>query len=137
MSELSSTYNTASFLSNAAALPRQTGPANSPNHLARAATEFESVLLGQWLQSAEKSFATVPGGDEEEDSGGEQMMSFAIQQLASSIAASGGLGIARVVQRGLEKVTHTATDLAPEQTGAGAASPGPQGTPASKTGPVS
>ncbi len=71
--------------------------------LARAATEFEAVLLGQWLDGAERSFGTVPGSEEDEDAGGEQMRGFAMQQLAHTLAAKDTLGIARLVQRGLEK----------------------------------
>ena len=82
--------------------------------LAHAAVEFESVLLGQWLQSAEKSFATVSGNDDEDqDAGGDQMLSFAMQQLAHSIAAKGGLGIARIVQRGLEHAAAASGNAAP------------------------
>jgi Rod binding domain-containing protein len=75
--------------------------------IAHAAKEFESVLLGQWLQSAEKSFGSVPGGSDEEDSGGEQMQSFAMQQLATAITASGGIGIARLVSQALAKADAT------------------------------
>ncbi len=103
MPDLPSIYDASALLAGSTALPRPGSGASGPNRLAHAAVQFESVLLGQWLQSAEKSFATVPGGDQDEDPGGEQMMSFAMQQLAGSIAASGGLGIARLVQRGLEK----------------------------------
>ena len=71
--------------------------------LSHAAIEFESVLLGQWLQAAQKSFATVPGSEEDEDAGGDQMLGFATQQLAQSIARSGGLGIAKIVEHALEK----------------------------------
>lgn len=81
--------------------------------LAHAATEFESVLLGQWLGSAEKSFATVPGSEDPDDAGGEQMMSFAMQHLAQSIAGKGGIGIARIVQRGLEHAAATPGTLPP------------------------
>lgn len=70
--------------------------------LLHAAVEFESVLLGQWFQSAEKSFGTVPGDDSSEDAQGEQMMGFAMQQVAQAIARTGGFGIARLVEQGLE-----------------------------------
>lgn len=134
MPDLPSTYDASSLLSSSAALPRQGSGSTGPNRLAHAAVQFESVLLGQWLQSAEKSFATVPGGEQDEDPGGEQMMDFAMQQLAGSIAASGGLGIARLVQRGLEKAEHgTGTvEHTPEQTGSGANATRPQSANSSK-----
>jgi len=33
----------------------------------KSAKEFESILLGSWLQQAEKSFGSLPGGDDEDD----------------------------------------------------------------------
>ena len=90
--------------------PRATDPAS----LHKAAVQFESVLLGQWLESAEKSFATVPGTDDDADAGGEQMMSFGMQQFATAIATSGGLGIARLVERGLLKAAATNAPTAPK-----------------------
>ena len=77
--------------------------------LARAATDFEAVLIGQWLDGAEHSFATVPGSEEDEDAGGEQMRGFAMQQLAHTLAATDILGIARIVQGGLEKAAAAGT----------------------------
>lgn len=76
---------------------------HSGQRLAHAAVEFESVLLGQWLGSAEKSFATVPGSEDEGDAGSDQMLGFAMQQMARSIAQAGGIGIGKLVQKGLEK----------------------------------
>lgn len=84
--------------------------------LSHAAVEFESVLLGQWLQSAQKSFATVPGSEDDEDAGGDQMLGFATQQLAQSIAKSGGLGIAKLVEHALEKSTNTGNTAAAKPT---------------------
>lgn len=84
-------------------------PGNTPTNatdkarVARAATEFEAVLLGQWLDGAERSFGTVPGSEEDEDAGGEQMRGFAMQQLAHTLAAKDTLGIAGLVQGGVEK----------------------------------
>jgi Rod binding domain-containing protein len=81
-------------------------PANASvgtGKLSSAAQEFESVLLGQWLQNAESSFGSVPGGDDDADSCGEQMQGFATQRLAGQLAASGGIGIARLVEQALRK----------------------------------
>ena len=72
----------------------------------KAGADFESILLGSWLQKAEKSFATVPGGDEDEDAdpGKDQFQGMAMQSLASSLTASGGIGIAKMITEHL----HTA-----------------------------
>ena len=69
----------------------------------KAGKDFESVLLGSWLQQAEQSFATVPGGDgqEDQDPGKDQFQGIAMQALAGSLTASGGIGIARLVTNSL------------------------------------
>ena len=103
----------------ASALPSGTpGTKSGSGKLAPAAVEFEPALLGLWRGSAEKSFATVPGSEEDEDAGGEQMLSFAMQQLAHGIAAKGGLGIARIVQGGLEHAAASGNSPAPPPSGA-------------------
>jgi len=68
----------------------------------KGAQEFESVLMGSWLQQAEQSFGTVPGSDDDEDAAGrEQMMSFGVQSLATSLAASGGIGIGKMIAKAM------------------------------------
>lgn len=81
--------------------------ASSRTHAATQASssaqEFESILLGQWLQSAESSFGSAPGGEDDADAGGEQIQGFGVQHLASQLAGSGGIGIARIVQDALTR----------------------------------
>jgi Rod binding domain-containing protein len=73
----------------------------------KSAKEFESMLLSNWLQQAEQSMASVPGADDDEDAGTrEQMMSLGVQSLATSMTASGGIGIARMISKAL----HSAAD---------------------------
>jgi len=84
----------------------------------KSAQDFESMLLGTWLQQAEQSFATVPGADGDEDSGQrDQMMSLGVQSLAQTLAASGGIGIAKMIANSL----HATADKA-NQAGQGEAS---------------
>ena len=71
--------------------------------LADAAKQFETVLLSQWLQDAESSFASVPGGDCDTDAGSDQLKGLATQQLATSFTASGGIGISKLVLGALTK----------------------------------
>jgi Rod binding domain-containing protein len=79
----------------------------------KGAKEFEAVLVGSWLQQAEQSFATVPGADEDDkDVGRDSMMSFGVQALATSMAASGGIGIGKMVA----KAMHAAADKVEGQT---------------------
>lgn len=87
----------------------------------KGAMEFESMLLSTWLQQAEQSMATVPGAEDDEDAAGrDQMMSMGVQSLASSMAASGGIGIAKMVA----KAMHAQVDKAAVRTSTTAASAG-------------
>lgn len=81
---------------------------DSDAKIAKGAKDFEAMLLGTWLQQAEQSFATVPGADEDQDVGREQMMSLGVQSLSQSLAASGGIGIAKMVSQAM----HSAADKA-------------------------
>jgi Rod binding domain-containing protein len=86
----------------------------------KTASEFESILIAQWLQDAEKSFATVPGGDEEQqDPGHDQLQGIAIQHIAEAIAKSGGIGIGTMLTHFFERsqdanVGPSGTDSAPK-----------------------
>jgi Rod binding domain-containing protein len=70
--------------------------------LEKTAKAFESILLTKWLEEAQKSFATVPGDDpdkENQDPGADQYQQLALQSVAESITASGGVGIAKMILR--------------------------------------
>jgi Rod binding domain-containing protein len=71
----------------------------------KSAKDFESILLASWLQQAEQSFATVPGGedDDDADAGKEQMMGIAMQAMGAAMAGNGGIGIAKMIARQLHK----------------------------------
>ena len=80
---------------------------NSDAKIEKSAREFESMLLSNWLQQAEQSMASVPGADDDEDAGArDQMMSLGVQSLATSMTASGGIGIAKMISKAL----HSAAD---------------------------
>jgi Rod binding domain-containing protein len=69
----------------------------------KSAKEFEAMLFGSWLQQAEKSFATIPGAEDDEDAATrDQMMSLGVQSLSQAMADSGGLGIAKMITKALE-----------------------------------
>jgi Rod binding domain-containing protein len=87
--------------------------------------EFEAILMGSWLKQAEESFATVPGADEDDDPGKGQMMSLGVQQLATSMAASGGIGIGKMIA----KAMHANADKANAQATAPAKEAGTGGKP--------
>jgi Rod binding domain-containing protein len=71
----------------------------------KSAKDFESILLGSWLQQAEQSFGSVPGGDGDgdEDPAKEQFQGMAMQSLGESMTASGGIGIAKMIAKQLHK----------------------------------
>ena len=78
----------------------------------RGSKEFEAILVGSWLQQAEQSIATVPGADsDDQDVGRDSMMSFGVQALSTSMAASGGIGIGKMIA----KAMHAAADKADAQ----------------------
>jgi Rod binding domain-containing protein len=61
----------------------------------KAAREFEAQLIGSVLESLEKTFAAVPGGDAM--AGEDNYNYMGTQALASAIAAGGGFGIAKMI----------------------------------------
>ncbi|MGA2534431.1 MAG: rod-binding protein [Terracidiphilus sp.] len=85
------------------------GSGNDDAKIQKGAMEFESMLLSSWLQQAEQSMATVPGAEDDEDAAGkEQMMSLGTQQLAASMAASGGIGIAKMIAKSMHAAANKA-----------------------------
>jgi Rod binding domain-containing protein len=80
----------------------------------KSAKDFESILLGSWLQQAEQSFGSLPGGDDEDDadSGKDQFQSIAMQSLGASLTASGGIGIAKMIAKSLHKAEDARVALA-------------------------
>ena len=80
----------------------------------KSAKEFESILLGNWLQQAEQSFGSLPGGDDDDDAdaGKEQFQGMAMQSLGTSMTASGGIGIARMISKQLHKAEDARVALA-------------------------
>lgn len=72
----------------------------------KAAKDFESILLDEWLEKAEKSFASVPGGaaDENNDPGHDQFQSIGCQFLAEGLSKAGGIGIAAIISKHLKAV---------------------------------
>ena len=88
-------------------------PSRENATMIKAGKDFESILLGNWLQQAEQSFATVPGGDGQDDDGSkEQFQGIAMQALAGSLTASGGIGIARMITESLQSRQHTSKTTA-------------------------
>ena len=77
------------------ALPRVDNPARIHD----AAQQFEALLLGQILASAHGEGGWMGSG---EDAAGSCATGFAEQQLATMMARQGGLGLAKLIVKGLE-----------------------------------
>lgn len=76
-------------------------PSPSIQEARRVASEFESLLIGQILQSmGSAAEGSLWGG---EDSSATSIVEFAQEHLAKCLAAGGGLGIAKVVEQGLRQ----------------------------------
>jgi Rod binding domain-containing protein len=71
-----------------------------PAKIRDAAQQFESLLLAQLLQSSHPSGGWLGGGD---DSASGTAFSFAEQELATSMAQHGGIGLAKLIASALEK----------------------------------
>jgi len=96
-------------------LLHQASPSATVNaKIEKSAKDFESILLGSWLQQAQQSFGSLPGGDDEEDadSGKDQFQSIAMQSLGASLTASGGIGIAKMIAKSLHKAEDARVALA-------------------------
>ena len=63
----------------------------------QASRQFEASLIASLLESAEKTYAALPG--ENAFAGSENYDYLATQALGSEIAAHGGFGIAAVISR--------------------------------------
>lgn len=87
-------------------LARQAASTRTENtKIEKSAKDFESILLGSWLQQAEQSFGSLPDGDDDEDadSGKDQLQGLAMQSLGASMTAAGGIGIAKMISQQLHK----------------------------------
>ena len=69
----------------------------APKNVKEAAQQFEALMIAQMLRSAKEA-----GGEETEDSTGATMLDLAHQQFAKVLAANGGLGLAKIIVRGVE-----------------------------------
>ena len=67
---------------------------DDPSRLEKAASEFESLLITQLLQSMRTESGWLGTG---EDSSSSSLIELAEQQLASAMSAQGGLGLAKLV----------------------------------------
>jgi len=70
----------------------------------KAARDFETLLLTPLLDSLQKTFGGVP--DDANTPGASDYRLMATQALAQSISAHGGIGIAQLILRHLQPLSH-------------------------------
>ena len=86
--------------------PAASGPATDHAHkIAKAAHDFEAVLLNTLLGPLEKTFSSLPG--KETDAVSDNYQSLGMQALCSNLAAKGGVGIADMIVKSLSKRDHS------------------------------
>ena len=66
--------------------------------IARSAKQFEALMIGQILKSAQSGDEGLFGSS---DQGGNMAIEMAQEQFAQAMAARGGLGVAKIVEKGL------------------------------------
>lgn len=74
---------------------------DTPEKVQKAAKEFEALLIGQMLKSVRES--SFGGGWGTGDQAGDVALEMAEQQMSQLLASNGGLGLARVITKGLEQ----------------------------------
>ena len=80
------------------AAPPQAKPAKAED----AAKEFEALLIAQMLRTVREDDAEGASGDDG-DSAGSTMLDVADQQFSKMLAQNGGLGLAKLVAKGLNQ----------------------------------
>ena len=82
-------------------LPLTPGTPDTPEKIRKLATDFEALLIAQMLKSARESGGGITGDSDEQDETNSTVVELGEQQMAQALAASGGLGIAKMVIAGL------------------------------------
>jgi flagellar protein FlgJ len=76
----------------------------SPAKLHNVAQQFEALLIGEMLKSAQQASKDSSSDDnEDDDAGGDSALDMAQTQFAQSIAMQGGLGLSHLIETGLAK----------------------------------
>ncbi len=82
----------------ATAAATNSDPAVKPKNIADAARQFEAILIQQMLKSAHAGGGASWAG---EDEAGSALADMAEQQFAQMLANGGGMGLAKLVTKGL------------------------------------
>jgi Rod binding domain-containing protein len=92
------------------AVPPADSGAVQPRNLKEAASQFEALLISQMLKSVHESGESgwLGTGD---DQAGASMGELAEEHFAQALAAQGGMGVAKMVVKSLEKSKPAAADV--------------------------
>jgi Rod binding domain-containing protein len=72
---------------------------DSPQKIHDAASQFEALLIGEVMKSAQSSDSKGwLGSDDEEDNSGASAMEFATDYFARAMASKGGLGLSHMIE---------------------------------------
>jgi Rod binding domain-containing protein len=97
---------TAGILSTSAVGPTLSASSkDSPEKIRDAATQFESLLIGQILKAAHEDEGWLGTGD---DQSAGTAMGMADEYFAKAMAARGGLGLAKSIAAGLSQASSAA-----------------------------
>lgn len=87
-------------------LEQSTKAHGKPSKLHEAAQQFESLMINEMMKSVkESSSGGWMGSEEGSDSAGESAMEMAQTQFAAALAKSGGLGLARMIEKTVSQQT--------------------------------
>jgi Rod binding domain-containing protein len=75
---------------------------DTSDKIRKGATDFEALLLTQMLRSAREAGGMTLTGDDDGSDANSSLLDLGEQQFAQALAASGGLGIAKMVVSGLK-----------------------------------
>ena len=79
--------------------PKPAQPKDDPAKVYGAARQFEALLIGQMMKSMRDSEGGWMGTDE--DDAGASAMDYGQEMFAQSMAKGGGLGLAKLIAKGL------------------------------------
>ncbi len=98
------------------AAPLQAKAAAESKKIADAASQFEALFLSEMLKSVREA-SSGDGTADSEDQSGSSLTELAQEQFAQALAASGGLGFARMVTAQLATGNQKPAAVAPRQPG--------------------
>lgn len=88
---------------------KSAGAKARPDKLREAAQQFESLMINEMMKSVKAASSSGWMGSEEGgDSAGESAMEMAQTQFAAALARSGGLGLAKMIEKAVAPHTHSA-----------------------------